>query len=508
MIFNIVSMISKNEIKLIFVIVLLFFLFWEYIVDLQFIGEGFQYFQVVNGFSSSLKFSHDIFARIIFIPLQFFFHEKVQLYMLFMLLFMLSINIVLYFCVRFITKNTLTAFFTTLFFSLSHIANYDMFSSGGYQYFVQRATPFLPLIVSFALLVKYFYSGCKFKYFVLSLSSYILAVLMGFFAIWMLPLFVIYPIIYVTYKFKRNGFAILKYIIISFSYLLSSLFIISSSPFSKQEMSPIQMLIKKPTFILENIAQQFSVLVLPVGSYKVLRKFFDDSLTFQINPVIEIGMILIFLYLIFIGVLFLKLPKLRVLILTLFVSLFGILAINTYLNASTVMVSFESSRYFYYPYFPISFIWGITFAYLYKKNTRLKLVVILLVLVYMLNNYYWTYQNKVKDEYLHNANKDILNFFDRNKDFIKNNPTYIYLPSTLGPYGVEFVNKFYGSREHKFVLENFEELDYQKIYEQGLKPENLYVFHYDQKKQKVYDLTFVSRNILKGVYETNRKSSL
>jgi len=373
---------------------------------------------------------------------------------------------------------------------------------------VQRATPFLPLIVSFALLVKYFYSGCKFKYFVLSLSSYILAVLMGFFAIWMLPLFVIYPIIYVTYKFKRNGFAILKYIIISFSYLLSSLFIISSSPFSKQEMSPIQMLIKKPTFILENIAQQFSVLVLPVGSYKVLRKFFDDSLTFQINPVIEIGMILIFLYLIFIGVLFLKLPKLRVLILTLFVSLFGILAINTYLNASTVMVSFESSRYFYYPYFPISFIWGITFAYLYKKNTRLKLVVILLVLVYMLNNYYWTYQNKVKDEYLHNANKDILNFFDRNKDFIKNNPTYIYLPSTLGPYGVEFVNKFYGSREHKFVLENFEELDYQKIYEQGLKPENLYVFHYDQKKQKVYDLTFVSRNILKGVYETNRKSSL
>lgn len=494
-------MISKIELKLISVIILLFFLFWEYIINLQFVGEGFQYFQVVSNLSYNFSLTHDIFARIIFIPLQYFFKERVYLYMLFMLIYVLIINMTLYFSVKSITKNIYTAFFTTLLFSLSHVANYNIFSSGGYQYFVQRGTPLPLLIISFAYMCKYFNDGLQLKYLVCSLVLYVLAIFLGFFAAWLMPLFIVYPIVFILFHNKKNIVSKFKISLIPIIFVTVTMRIIRDSSFSNQENSPLHFLINKPVFVFENIAHQFNILVLPVGSYKQTIVLFENFLSSQVNPEIALSSVFLFIYITLIVLLIIKLPEYRELVTALFISLFGTLAINTYLNASTVMSSFDSSRYFYYPYFYLSLIWGIVLSYLFKKSILLKTLSVVLIFMYLLNNYFLIYQNRVKDEHIHKANKSILNFFDQNKSLIQNNSLYIYLPSTLGPYGVEFVNKFYGSKHSEFVLENFEELDYQKLFEKELKPENLYVFHYDQQKQKVYDQTLKSRGMLRKVYE-------
>src|SRR3989344_3878645 len=115
----------KVDILLILLIILLSWVSWNHITSLQFTGEGWGFigtvppkgnvFEIVAQELGSLdEFTSDRIMSGVLLPI---FKDQIELYMWLQFAYMLFIASFLYFLVFNITKNRLTAFLSTLFFS-------------------------------------------------------------------------------------------------------------------------------------------------------------------------------------------------------------------------------------------------------------------------------------------------------------------------------------------------------------------------------------------------------
>lgn len=475
----------RNEIIPVLILLLLSAIIWRHIPSLQFQAEGFIYFTPsISAFYTSLPLPFDLFAKIVFNILPPLFNGQVFLYMWFLFIWMILTDAAFYLMVRVVTGSTFVAILAAFIFILNYAGKYDMFSIGGYQYFVQRGAILLPQLFSFLSLSLYFYRGFIPKYYFLSLLIYNFSIIMGFFGTWLLPPFLLFPFFYLLFNLKKAKKFFWKIIWTPFPFLISNLLIIRQSGFIPED-SIFSFVLNNFLYTLKGILQQLAVVTPPLG--ELLKLFRKDSVQFE-----AILGLTIVLYCIAFIVIY-KMDKiLRVLAATALVSLIVILLLNVYLNASNVLNTFGSSRYFYFPFTMVALFWGLFFYSLASKGRSYFVLLLIFCFLWLIYNVYRINENLKVDAWIHKANRETIDYVSRVSVKFNEN-SFVYLPANLGGWGQEFISRFYGKAGVKFSMEIIEPLDLEKLVEQNFDPLNVYVLHYDPKKQGVFDITNESR---------------
>ena len=518
---------TKKDIFAIGILFLVIYYFWNYILSLQFQGEGFYYFtdRIPDYFSLNLSWSfpYDYLALQLFSIFLSSFKEQTELYMAFEFIIMLTIAIAYYLLSKAITKSTYSALFISLFFGTSYIGNYDMFSSGGYQYFVQRGIILLPLLVSFNFYYLAF-SKKSLLFYIFSFILYTFSVAMGFYATWFLPVFIFYPLFLISRKntkFKNIFIAISStpFILINKSLIQQSVYYNDGLPalfsfiYHDLGFAYYGVLHQLVTITIPNIEYIHGSLVYFGHVYynlfhssllnTIVTSLYHDNFDFII-----LSLLVIILYLTaFIFILLKPLYKpYRPILLTAFFSLLSMLLFNDFLNASNVHKNLGSSRYFYFPYAVFALFWGIFFACLLKHHSKyLKIFSVLFLLVLMIVNYNLINIKTQVDSYRHISNKVTIDYLELWKPEISKNTSYIWLPSSFGAYGAEYAKRFYISSDSHIYVEGFVEIDYPGLAQKKVNPKRVYALHYDPKEEKVVNITQEVRQKLKNLYSAQHE---
>lgn len=476
---------QRSEIILVLILLILSITVWRHIPSLQIQGEGFIYFTPsISAFYTNLPLPFDLFAKVVFNILPLFFNGQVFLYMWFLFIWMILTDMAFYLMVRIITRKAFIAILATFIFILNYAGKYDMFSIGGYQYFVQRGAILLPQLFSFLFLSLYFHRGFKRIYYYLSLLLYDFSIILGFFGTWFLPPFLLFPFFYLIFNFKTLKKFFWKIIWTPLPFLISNLLIIRHSGFIPED-SIFSYVFNNFLYVVKGILQQLAVVTPPFS--ELLKRFHKESLQFEAI----LGLTFV-LYCIAFMVIYKISKNLRVLAATALVSLIVIFLFNVYLNAANVLNTFGSSRYFYFPFTMVAIFWGLFFYSLASKRRSGLNFLLIFCFIWLLYNVYRIDENLKVDAWIHRANKETIDYVARISGKFKEN-SFVYLPANLGGWGQEFVSRFYGRAGTKFSMEVLEPLDLENLIEQKFDPVNVYVLHYDPVKQEVFDITEESR---------------
>ena len=469
---------------LVLLLLLLSVFAWRHIPTLQFQGEGFYYFtrmeQTLNLKSiisplQEYRKHYDAFAISLFYLIGPIFKGQVSLYMWLMFIFMMLIDVVFYILVRVVTGSKLPAAVAFILFSLNFIGQYDMYSGGGYQYFVQRGILLLTLFVSFIFLHKYVASK-KMGFFIISLVLYLMSIMMGFFGTWFLAPFIFYPL------FKKRLW-------LAAPFLVGNYLIIKDSSYSFPQDSIVELLFHKTGFITTGVIHQLTALTLPFGLNKQLTQMTIHSISDNNWPYI-FGPILVLLY--GGGIILVKksYPKGIDLALTALASLLSMLFFNLYLNPSSVLNDLGPSRYYYYPFSMLALFWSLVVASIFKTSKlKLKAVVFVIMIFWVIENMF-AIKLAVKDVYQkHQNNYDTISYLKKWSLQMHEKPSYLILPYNFGAYGGEFAKRFYVNQASYVGIERLSEIDYQDLAKRKVDPRRLFVLHYDETSDTVVDQT-------------------
>lgn len=490
-----ISMVKKDLIS-VFIVITSSLLLWSHIPFLQFIGEGFYYFERINPKGENIyelitntlnSLNYDAFAQILFGILIPIFKDKVSHYMWFEFIYMIIIDIVLFFAARLLTSSRMVGLLAAILFSTSFIGKYDMFSNGGYQYFAQRATPLLPLLISFIFLSLYL-TKKSLLFYLISIALYTLAIIMGFFGTIFIPVFIFYPIIQGIIKTSHPK-KIIRFFLIPIPFVLINWFVVKDNSYSSSKDTLFELLFYQTGFLVNGIMKQLSVITLPVNGFDWLSNYLQKSDIFFFIGLIYFSAI----YLVW------KLHKkwLGLVISSLFSTL-SMLFLNLKLNSHEVLSTSGSTRYFYYPMVTLAIFWSLVGTSLfYTKKGIYKYSLIVFFIAWFYQNSLGIKQNLELNNLSHKNNEIITSYLRYWSNEIKKNPSYVYLPSSIGTYGAGFVFKFFSHPEGIFAIEGFKNLDLNELVDKDIDPESLYVLQIDSETGLVTDKSRIIRSELK-----------
>lgn len=496
-----------KDILIILIVVAISFFFWKHLPTLQMQGEGFAYFdessynlrlrpyKIMHDLTN-LGSSVDILGRITLHILSRVFYDRIALYMVFLFIYMLITDLAVYILTKILTNNRSTAFLVTLIFATSFIGKFNMFSSGGYQYFVQRGMLLLPDIISFILFfisLKYF----SMKYYLASLTLYLLTIQGGYFGTWFLPIFIFYSFFLALSYFRKNYQTFFKVILSPVPFILGNFWIISDSEFLVRHEPVISFLQKLP-FVISAVFQQLSVVTLPIlwstDFFKLMYKFFyvpKEQILLWTQWATAI------IYLITPLLIWKLRPKMFILGLSFLISFLAMLTFNVYMNTAETLNNFSSSRYFYFPYLMFSVFWGIVLSITASaKKFFVRILLIIFLLIWSSYNYYLIQIKTVEQKPLHLANREALRIMKEKSPTLKKEASWIFISGNLGAYGTLFVHRFYA---HPWSYISFLPPDYDYLVKNNADPEKLYVLHYDSAQELLVDETSKSRQILRDL---------
>lgn len=490
-------------------LIVITFFFWRNIPSIQFQGEGFYYFSKIESKKSyDLVITHDTFALLFFNFIEPYFKDNTSYYLWFLTIMMITIDVVFFYLIKLITGKRLSAFLISLLFSLSLVGKFDMFASGGYQYFVQRGIVLLPMLLSLIFLIQYTLKF-QFKFYLFSILSFSLALIMGFFGTWFSVALMLYLLLYLFFFIKNWREILWKTIWLPFTYLFINLWLIKESSYFFNDQSLIQYILLNKELIPSGVIQQLSVLTLPVGLTEWILKspllYSPTQLNLDKNLVITaLSILLVFLYIGAYLIISRFKPQFRVTSATALISIVVMLVLNLYKNQSQVLASLESSRYFYYPFVFIVIFWGLFFVTIFSFNKlKLRILICLIYLLWVVHNYV-AIENTFKDhKWRHQANSDAISKVRSWAPQLKKDPSYVYLPSQLASYGAYFTYKYYSHPDGKFFVENLVPINYNQLIKDEISPERVYFLHFDPISKKVIDQTYQTRATLEKFKQHN-----
>lgn len=490
------KIIKSSEFLTVLILLSLSIFTWRHIPALPFQGEGFYYFKKLSSnFSIQFPLPQDAFALVIFNFIAPIFKEQVNLYMYLLFIVMLVIDIAMYIFIRVITGNRLAAFSTAFLFSISYVGNYDMYSIGGYQYFVQRAVVLLPQLIALTFLILYFLRNFQIKYYVISLALFLLAIAMGFFGTWFLPPFIFYPCFYLLFNLKKIKQIWFKAIWVPFPFLIGNILLIKHglSPYTEESFLSFVFHNSK---VVPGLIQQLVVISLPPGTYDLSIKFLHLTEKTQVTPIL--GILTLILYISASIFIWKFKPSWRILVATSIASIVLMLLFNLYLNSANVLFTLGSSRYFYFPFVFVAVFWGLFLtAFSFSLKEKRNYVLLIFCVVWLVVNNRAIQKNLKADEWMNTANKDTIDYLRLWSEDLKRDPSYVYLPANLGSYGAGFAFRYFSHPDGKFRLQGFEDLDLPALAREKVDPEKLYVLYRDQAQEIVIDKTEESRALLR-----------
>lgn len=474
-------------------------------------GEGYYYFDSGQDFVSHGRFTDlgqlDNFAKLTFDILPLLVNDFIPGYFIFQLIIMILLNLTIYFVVKFFVKNSLVSFTVAIFFAVSFIGSFEMLGSGNFQRLVQRVPNLIPQLFSFQQLAVYLQTR-KIRNYFFSVLLFSLSILMGHFSTFLLPLFLVFPLVKYLEDFpKALNFEtrlklFLRIFIVSSSFVILN-FVLISKDSLKPDLNLLEFISKAGIInISEKILLQFASLSIP--------PFIIEYISRVINPykysvlLLSIPWILIYIA----GVILIKkfkpqffsiyLTSVLVIPILLFLNLYlgkvdplhNIRGYNYYFlpsnypNSEIFSNALKGDRYYFVPMIFVSIIWTMLLSVLNLKKFKLNLVVIVTVfLLYIYSNISLIWVNMDRIQFNSNLMKNYLNFIKgKSEEF--DNETIILSPRPL-IWPAPFIRLFYGNPDIRFI--NSQSMWREEI--GNINPKNIYYFDYDPKTWQILDLT-------------------
>lgn len=489
-------------------------LVWHKILFQVPLGEGYYYFDHGQDFITAQGKLSDLgqtdnFARFIFYFLPTFFHDNLTLYMAFQLTTMVALNLTFYYLVNHLTKNRWIALTAALLFSTSYIAQFEMLGTGNYQRFVQRIPALIPLF--FALIqLNLYLTTRRAKNFLISLTLYAFAVLMGHFSTFLTPLFVIYPIAFSI--LQRTSLKVFwQTIPIVMSYPIINYLLILSDHLTPTESILYFIHQKGLPFLIQQIFLEMGGMLIPPF---LLEKIAAISYPFSLNVIaVTIPLSLILIVGIFIvfrrraDYLLIYLVSLIVIPILLFLNLYlgkvdpaydirgyNYYFLPTYYLNSVDFTSVKGDRYYLVPYFFISIVISILIWAIFNKRQSTSIsksyqVVVIVFLAFQISsNTQIIWQSLDKLQPISDVTRQYITF---NKSIRHQftNQTMILAPRTL-LWPSTMIRVFYGQPDMQFRL-------FRPGWEDeiiGKKTQDILIFDYDYTTHRIIDLTPNFRN--------------
>lgn len=483
---------SKHHLLPVFTIVGLTFLVWHKVLGQTFLGESYSYFApywdffVGNSFPNFDIWYYNNFARFIFDILPPLLGDNLQLYLLFQLLTFLAIYLSLYFVLYKITNSKMVGFSAAIFFMSNYITSFEMMATGNYQRFGERVANFIPTIVSFYYLIK-FYNQKKIGYLIISLLLYCLAVVMSHFNTILLPLLIVYPLLYWLTQSKKMKYFLIG-LAIAFIFAMANFYLISKTPMPPRQ-SFVSFLLTED-HLLEKIFYQLPYLTFPYDVIKVIAKIWPEHLLAPYTSVVEFLLVPTLLLYGAGAVLAFKRNKvLFSLYLTAFLG--GILSMVLYMyidNRLNVLISFGEDRHFFVTALFLSITWAVLLKVLFSHKLQYQLVAIFLLTAFVIYNTNYIWRNMDGIQYKSEMMKRYITYI-KSISYKFNKDTVIFVPSHL-LWPAPMITSFYGNPQMKFVVFPDEGVNSQKIKDEIIKnKDNVYVIDYDFGKEagKDYD---------------------
>lgn len=342
-----------------------------------------------TGFENSAIIFGYIFPRI--------FGANINLYYWTVLIFMMTIDILLYITMKFITKRSFIAFVSSLIFAVNYFGIYDMVSTHCYCFFLERIIPVVFLVPSFLFLHLFLEKKVK-KFLIISSLFYFLGVGLGHFTVLFTPFFFFYPIFWYLFdensiKSKVQGF------IYGLSYLSQSTFFVLIQQINESGLGP-----KKWTFTeflfdpekylyIKKIALQF---VYWSQYPSIIENFAGDHLQIFIDPRNAEFLIFPYLlsYIVAAIIIYKFLPGQRPMLLTTILGTIVIFYLNAYFDQYDMLNFSGASRYLFFPSFLLAIFWSyFLWAVFFQKKNLLAIVGICLVAAYYFMNSFLTEDN-------------------------------------------------------------------------------------------------------------------
>lgn len=466
------------------VIVALTVLTWHKVYDQSFMGEGFQYFtrsffHNPEGIIASLL-GYDTLARLLFDIFAQVFKDNLRLYMVFLLITVSLINVLYYFLVYALTEKKIVAFLAAVFFTVNYVTSYEMLALGNYQFFIQRVVGFIPVFVSFLLLVRFFKKG-NILFYRLSVGLFWLSVLLAQFNIYLLPMFIFYAFFFWQEKTKNRQKFWPKFSLV-IPFVLGTLILLFLD-----KMFGANLVYEKSTFefgssvqtLIRNTIYQIPWAVLLL---RILRGKEEMALA---TPVI----------ILFLSVLFYLLRRkttFRPVLLTVAFFIPTSLLLNSYTRGPQVSQIYEGSRYLYVPAMASSiFLAIVLYFFFYQRKLVGKLLLLGFMGWWVFFNFRLIWTKMDEQQQAHLASKETLSFLKKESAYFANN-ALVVLPGVIGYYGSDFCQKFYGQGKVRFapIFADWEK-------ENGFDLNRVVVFDFDYDEMVVINRTKEFQELIK-----------
>lgn len=494
---------KKNIIFLLLIIILITFT-WYKIYFHSFQGEGYYFFDPTLNLpciaDSSIKVDNDFFTlcrydnlgRLIYYLFKNIFFDNLKPYLLFIIFIQIIISFCIFFLTKKITKNKFIAFLAAIFFGINYMTNFEMISTGNYQWFATRVPNFVLTLVSIIFYYQ-FLTIKKYYYYLLSLLIFLLSVLIAHVSMFLLPFIIFLGFFHSIFKCSLKKELILNGLLLT-PFIIGTMFIISNDSFSNMDGGFMGYLFRYNFEILKEILFQLTMITIPYDILTLMVNVLIRIFFFSSKTSIEVLYVPVFVFYLFSMLMVFRFNKQwGIFLLTCFLSILVIGIFNLYTNRAAFIYQVTNSRY----YFPLGFLVSIYLAIvlyviLWKGSIikRIFLIFFMVFWIYSNINIIWLTNNE--NQYKHTISHNIRNYV-KNISFSFKNDSLIVLPKETGVHEASFLKFFYGKETMSFV--SFVVLTDKEA--KSFNPKKDFLIVYDNKEKKAINLTDQYQNIFK-----------
>lgn len=361
----------------------------------------------------------------------------------------LVINILVYFLVKTLTKNSTSAFAASFIFAVYFFGS-EFFAPNYYATFLQRIILNVPLLLISFIFLHRFLSEKKTKYYVSSISLFFLSIFIAHFGIFLSLPILFYPLFWgILPSFRLRSF--IRTLLISSSYIAIVIFFLLIQRFFGESFT----FFVHPTLhqYIEGVIRQLVYMSQYPSVVEALRsgdnpfRLIDPTSTYKYVFPIVITYIVGFI------VIWKKDKEHRALLLTVVSTLILSLIINIYLNRFDVLRAAGQNRYYYYPSLLFAIFWSLLITTVANKKTLIIGSVLLgffLINAALFRQYFFMENQTAKTPI--RLSKYIVK---NNSQFPSNSLVVVGPSADFGPYETSFYAEQLGKKRGiKFTTES------------------------------------------------------
>jgi len=487
----------KHGISILLIVVLLI-VSWYQILRQSLIGGdgGFQYFIhpffTGDGGLPLVLFRPDAGARLLYELVVRIFGDNIVPFQYIALIGLIVVCISFYFLVYQLTSNKPIALLSTILFGVNFTTTFEMVAIGSFAFFAQRMIQLVPQFISLVCFDRSVRGKNRFLAF-FSILFFILAFLLAQYSMLFVPFFFLYLFsLLIAKKHPVSapiGFSLLFVFAVVSYVLLFWLAKMTPEPPYSGSVNLALFWTHYGVTIPSQLLRQLTILTIPDSIIRYGTSLLQRSYN---DGIVYLYLPVLGLYAVIGAYLYRKETSLRSVMLSCLLYFPVIFFLNLFIRGDEVTKIYTSSRYLHLASISFSIFWGIFLFVLVKSSFAGKILGTVIILLWIIYNTVAIRAEIQKEFYQHIAVKKSLEFVKSLAPYYQTD-SIVIVPSPLSYYGSYFAQMFYG--KDKTVFAPYFS-DWANTLPRPFDPNRDFIFDYDSNKSTVTDRTNEYKSII------------